>query len=201
MVFWRSKQERFIDSEHPIAESYYELLDRNISVIKMKKELENLIEKDKTFYDPYIVLADILVKERKQKEAEILLYTAFIDAVKRISDTNGNFPKNLEWGFLENRHIIRIIDRWALELWEKDKTEEALEIFRKLLHSNPNDNIGARQSILAIRLGLKPDYEKQFSSKEMPGYLDGYKVVKWFDEQSKKFPDEFAWWFKEVEKQ
>ena len=67
------------------------------------------------------------------------------------------------------------------------------------MKSNPNDNIGARQAILALRLGLRPDYESQFALKETPEYLDAFKLNSWFHENCKKFPEEFEWWFKIVE--
>ena len=134
------------------------------------------------------------------KKANKILKTACQNAIVRISDKHGNFPKSLPWLWLENRHIIRAINAWATELWELERIQEALEIFRKLLKSNPNDNIGARYSILAIRLDLEPDYEIKFEIKDMPGYMDASKVIKWFEKESKKFTDEFDWWYKEMKK-
>ena len=87
---------------------------------------------------------------------------------------------------------------WAFEVWESGDKKQALEIFRKLLKPNPNDNIGARYNILAIRLGLGPDYEEKFACKDAPGYMDGSKIWNWFEKHRKKFPDEFGWWFKAV---
>jgi hypothetical protein len=75
---------------------------------------------------------------------------------------------------------------------------EALEIFRSLLRTNPNDNIGARYCILAIRMGLGPDYEGRFLVE--PGFIDAEEISRWFEKHSRKFPDEFGWWWKEIEK-
>lgn len=115
--------------------------------------------------------------------------------MNQIIDKEGNWPKIMKWGWLENRHIIRTIDRWALELWTDGKTDEAPVIFRNLLKTNTNDNIGARYSILTIRMGLAPDYEYQFPA-DMPDFIDGFKISKWFNENSKNFPDEFDRWWK-----
>ena len=117
----------------------------------------------------------------------------------KIVDKEGNWPKIMEWGWLENRHIIKIIDRWAMELWEEGNTKEALIIFKNLLKSNPRDNIGARYSILAIKMNLDSSYDLQFQSS-VPGFIDAGEITKWFEENSRKFSDDFDWWWKEIEK-
>ena len=197
----RSKQlEIFYDKDHPEMSQYYDLLDKKLSKAAFLREMRNLIQKNPDFYDPFLVVANILKDDGKEKEAMNILYTAYERAIKRIVDKEGNFPKELHWGWLENRHLIRTIQAWAFELWEQDKPEEALEIFRKLLHSNPGDNIGARHSILAILMKLKANYEDKFASENAPGYLDGFKLCKWFDDNSKKFPEEFGWWEEAVKR-
>lgn len=190
----------FFDKDHQVMNRYYDLLEGGLSTKQVRKEMEKLIQEDPDFYDPYLVVADILKSGRKLKEARELLYTAYERALKRIVDKEGKFPKKMVWSWLDNRHLIRAVDGWAGELWKQKKAEEALEIFRKLLKSNPDDNIGARYNILAIRLGLGPDYEKEFASKDMPCYLDGFKLSEWFSKYSKNFPDEFGWWFKVQER-
>lgn len=195
----RKRIEEFVDKDHKVMGRYYDLLDEEITPAKLKKEMKKLIEKDPDFYDSYLIVAEILKSEGKEKEARKLLYTTYEKALKRIVDKNGNFPEVVLWGWLENRHLIRTIDAWAWELWEEGKTEGALEIFRELLQSNPNDNIGARYNILAIRLGLDSDYEKVFAIKGEPGLCDALKAADWFDKHSPKFPEEFSWWFKWTE--
>ncbi len=70
-------------------------------------------------------------------------------------------------------------------------------MLRKLLRSNPGDNIGAREYILAIRMGMTfEEFEKTFQSQF--GY-DALKMMEWFDKNSRRFPDEFDWWKKAVE--
>ena len=40
-----------------------------------------------------------------------------------------------------------------------------------------------------------------FELKDMPGYMDAVKTIKWFEKMSKKFPEEFDWWYKAVKSQ
>ncbi len=188
----------FWDKEHQVMHDYYEMLERKMSAIKLLEKMRGFIKKDPDFYDSYLVAADILDSIGKKEESNNLLSLAYERAVTRIVDKEGNFPKRIEWGWLDNRHLVRAIERWALELWEQGKNEEALDIFRRLLKANPHDNIGARHNILAIRLGLGADYESEFETKDMPGYLDALKVMNWFDKHVQKFPEEFEWWLKAV---
>jgi len=69
-----------------------------------------------------------------------------------------------------------------------------LDLFRRLFRSNPNDNIGARHSILSLRLGKKSYY----LGLKFPlmGGLDAIKVGNWFKENYSKFPEDFNWWVK-----
>lgn len=196
--FRGKKHDEFFDEKHKVMDPYYALMEKNISFVKKKSILQELIAIDPDFYDSYIELAYLLQEEEKFNQASEVLQLAYQKAIARIADKDGNLPKSLSWLWLENRHIIRVIDAWANELWEQGKITEALEIFRKLLRSNPNDNIGTRYSILAIRLGLDPDYEEMFELKDMPEYIDAAKTIRWFEKESKKFPDEFDWWKKAV---
>lgn len=198
--FRRDKNGEFLDANHEAMDTYYELMNRNISQEKVKEALQQLIVIDPDFYDPYAQLAYLFQNEEEYKKAGKILFLGYQRAIARITDKDNNFPKSLPWLWLENRHIIRVIDAWANNLWEEGRLSEALVIFRKLLQSNPNDNIGARWNILAIRLGLEPDFETMFETKDMPGYMDAGKVSDWFDKESKKFPDEFDWWYKAMEK-
>src|SRR3989338_10319595 len=196
----RKKQmDEFWDKEHSVMHQYYEVLEKKISQSKLLEKMQELIKKYPDFYDSYVVAADILESMDKKEMAAALRSTAFERAMNRIVDKEGNFPKRIEWGWLDNRHLVRSIECWAQELWGQGKNEEALDLFRKLLKANPHDNIGARHNILAIRLGLGPDYESKFETKDMPGYLDAIKVMEWFDKNVKKFPEEFEWWLKSVQ--
>ena len=193
------KQREYVDEDHRVMGPYYDLCEEysDASSTKvMKSRLIQLIEKDPDFLDTYLFLSQILRDEDKLAEAEELLNDAYDRALKLITDKNGNWPDILEWGWLENRHIIRTILNKAISLWDKGGTEEALDLFRKLLRTNPGDNVGARDFILAIRMNMTfEEFENRFNKS---GYYD-MELTDWFDKNYKNFPDEFHGWEKAVE--
>ena len=110
-----------------------------------------------------------------------------------VANTDGDYPKSLPWGWLENRHIIRALCNFALLQCEQDHIRLFLEIYRKLPASNMNDNIGARYSILAIRLGYGSEYEELFLPDSEPIFgLDAKKMDTWFITNAPKFSNEFV---------
>jgi tetratricopeptide (TPR) repeat protein len=189
----------FVDGDHPAIMRFYALAERyeqsGPSPV-VQKGLEELIQRDPDFFDSYLMLAEIRAKQGQRAAAGELLETAYQRALTRILDAKGQWPKSLEWGWMENRHIIRTFLNKAIALWTGGETEAALELFSRLLHSNPNDNAGVRWYILAIRLGMTfTGFEKKFGSQY--GY-DGMKLIEWFDTNIGKFPDDFDWWQKAV---
>lgn len=192
----KKRIEDFIDKNRRVAQKYYDLLEQEEDQDKLLREMQKLIEIDPDFYDPYLVASEILEKQNFDREAKALVRLGYEKAMKRIVDCEGNFPKALFWGFLENRHIIRIIDAWAYWLWDDGKKAAALDLFRRLLRSNPHDNIGARHSILSLRLGKKSYYLGLTFT--LAGGLDAIKVGDWFEENRVKFPEDFDWWIKET---
>ncbi len=99
----------------------------------------------------------------------------------------------MEWGWHENRHIIRTILVKAINYWDNNKTEKALVLLRKLLSTNVYDNVGARNYILAINMGMSHEsFKKRF---EKDGYYT-QELTDWFDKNYSKFPSEFSQWEK-----
>jgi tetratricopeptide (TPR) repeat protein len=193
------RKREYVDKDHAVTLAYYNLCDdvydgRNAKTIK--RQVKRLIEKDPDFLDSYLLLYELLKNEGKLQEAEKVLNDAYERAITLITDKKGNWPDVLEWGWLENRHIIRTILNKAISLWNSGDVDNALELFRKLLQTNPNDNVGARDFILAIRMNMSfEEFERQFNKG---GYYDT-DLVEWFERNYKKFPDEFGWWEKAVE--
>ncbi|MDA2922008.1 hypothetical protein MYX07_01940 [Patescibacteria group bacterium AH-259-L07] len=194
----REKQiKEFISRKPEAMLKYYDLLERELPSDKLKKEMQKLIEQDSLYFDPYLTLADILEEEENYVEAKDILEKAYFKAMNLIVDKKGRWPKHISWGILDNRHVIRAIYSWAYGLWWDGRRTSALKIFRKLLKSNPNDNIGARYDILAIKMGYETDYaEKMFPAAGDPGYIDAIKIEQWFRKNSKKFLEEFDWQFR-----
>ena len=190
----KNRIKEFVDQDHVVMEEYYDVLENGFSQEEVLKLMYQFIKRDPDFFDPYTLVVNILLEQGKTEEAAALLKTAYERALIRIVDVKGRWPKFLRWGFFENRHIMRIIDRYALFSWETGNTEEALTIFRQLLKANLKDNLGARYYILAIRMGLScSEWDKPFESKHngVVMGLDGIKTDKWFESNAKKFPEEF----------
>lgn len=191
------RKREFWDKDREVMSDYYDLCDRRASKT-MEAQLKRLIERDPDFLDTYLLLYDILKNSKRRRgEAGAVLDEAYSRAVKLITDGNsGNWPDVLEWTWLGNRHIIRTILDKAISLWTKGETDGALELFRKLLKTNPGDNVGARHFILAIRMGMSFEaFERRF---DKGGFYDR-ELVEWFDGNRGKFPDEFVWWESAVE--
>ncbi len=186
----KNKTREFIDKRRSVLDKYYDLLEQDSYC---DEDVLALIKKDPDFYDTYLYLANIYRDEDKnEKKARKLEDAAFHRALACIKDKNGNWPDKLRWGFLENRHIIRALNAGADNLWKDNKTEKALDVYRKLFHSNPNDNIGARYAIIALRMGLAYDeYMRQvWPQPTVPAdHIDA-----WFRKNAPKFPEELEGW-------
>lgn len=205
MLITNAKQKRqisyFIDEERKVMSKFYAITEKNISANKMLQEMQRLIEKDADFYDSYLIIAEIFFSQGKDAEGSQVLQNTYERAVARIADSKGRWPKEMLWGFLENRHIMRAIAQYAILCWENNEIDKALDIFRRLLRMNPNDNQGVRYNILAIRLGLGiEEWSKPFEciigdGEDRLEVLDARKVSAWFEENAQKFPEEFQWFF------
>lgn len=192
----------FVDKYRPVQQKYYDLLDRmdqeTMTQQKVVKLMKRLIETDSNFLDPYLYLHEIYSNENKPHKASKILDDAYKRAINLVTDKNGHWPERLYWGFLENRHIIRTILNQALAEWDSHNNVQAIQLLRKLLKSNPHDNIGARHYLLAMRMGFTLNgFEDRFNKG---GYYDT-DLHEWFENHAHRFPEEFDWWFKEMKKQ
>lgn len=89
------------------------------------------------------------------------------------------WPKEINWGILENRQYLRSIQYLGLILWREEKNSEALELFRLLLKLNQNDNQGARYLVAAVYAGLTWEQMEEYEE-------DGEKEEKLLEEQNAK---------------
>lgn len=191
----REQEREYVDKDREVMSDYYDMCERyggGYSKL-VETQMRSLIEKDPDYFEPYLLLYDMLNGTQRKIEAEKLLNDAYSRAVKLITDKDGKWPDVLEWGWLENRHIIRTILNKGISSWVNGKTDDALDLFRRLLRMNPRDNAGVRDYILAIRMDMTFDgFERRFNKG---GFYD-MKLMEWFDKNYKKFPDEFGWWEK-----
>jgi tetratricopeptide (TPR) repeat protein len=194
----KSMAREFIDKNRPVAMKYYNLCEEydGSNSKSTISALNKLIKEDSHFLDSYNLLAEIYDDLMDTTNHESAVVEAGKKGLELILGEQGKWPSLLEWGFLENRHIIRAILNLGIHYWQKGENDKALEIFRNLLRSNLNDNIGARDFILAIRSGMSC---RKFHEKfDRGGYFDS-DLTEWFEKESKNFPDEFKEFFQHNE--
>ncbi len=188
----------FIDKDRfKVNELYWEFTESSESenIKKSIKTLKSIIKKDPDYFDPYISLHEYYLMDGDFENAIKIIERGFKRAIDLI-DNNGRFPDELPWGFMENRHIIRMIFNFAMFVWANDENKDiALKIFMELLKSNHNDNIGARYSIVAILEGFssQEEWEEKFESESGIG-LEYGAVEEWFYKAAEKHRDVIGWW-------
>ena len=183
------KRREYIDPDHNVMMEYYDTLESNLSNSKLLSKMNSFIKQDPYFFDPYLVVYNKYKKDGKELKALNLLDKGYQLALEIILDKKGNFPDVLEWNWMENRHIIRIILNKGLLLWKQNNFTESTEIFRKLLNSNLYDNVGARYYLLAVLEEMS--YKKYVALFESEGYISN-EVDSWFDKDKKKYVEEFS---------
>lgn len=182
----------FVAGNRDIAMKYYDLCDiermSKKAINHIKKELKKLIKEDPYFLDSYSDYYNILMDEEDTLRARRVINQAYKKAMELILDENKQWPDKMEWGWMANRPIIRAILNKAIDEWNAYNDDVALEIFRKLLRTNPRDNIGVRFYILAILEGMSFEaYERKFNKG---GFYDT-SSWEWFNKHSHKFSEEF----------
>lgn len=189
--------EEFVDKPRNTQAKYHDLLDRMNSMKResVLKALKRLIKEDPDFLEPYLILSELYLESGYIDKADKMVDDAYQRALDLITDEQGNWPQNLRWGFMENRHIIRALVQKGVTLWEQKHSDEALQLFRKLLEVNPEDNIGARYYILALRMEFSfVKFDGRFNKE---GFYDS-DLFNWFEKHAPKYKDEFDWWFEKM---
>jgi len=191
----------FVDrNRYKVQQKYYDFLESKESedIKKSIKILKSLIKMDPNFFDTYITLAKNYYLNGDISKAEEVITKGYVRAMKLVMK-GIHFPDELDWLWLENRHIIRMIFHYGMLLWEKGKKEQAIDIFTKLLKSNIKDNIGARYAIAGILDGFESmrEMEEKFASQY--GFIDAIKQEEWFEKIATKYPEYFDWWLKAIE--
>lgn len=191
-----NKPYEFIDKDRfEVNELYWEFTESSEAndIKKSINTLKGIIKKDANYFDPYITLHEYYLMDRDFKNAIKIMEEGFKRA-KVLIDNNGKFPDELPWGFIENRHIIRMIFNFGIFIWANEDKNIALNIFMELLKSNHYDNIGTRYSIVAILEGFnsQEEYEEQLDSGN--GMFDYEALEKWFYKSAQKHKDVMGWW-------
>ena len=119
-------------------------------VKKAESLLFEALKIDEHYVQTYIGLTNVYGVSGNKKKAEEAIKKAFEETLKKFS----KWPKELLWGFLENRAYLRAIQCRADLFWDEGDNEEAIKLFRILLKLNPNDNQGVRYEISALYAGI-----------------------------------------------
>ena len=120
-----------------------------------ENQLLNYIIDEPEFLEPIMKLLGIYDMTQEKEKHDKLLEHAYKSALHHVADKKGNWLYDkIEWGWLENRSIIRALQNGAIKRWKEGKTKEAKQVFQSLLKTNPNDNSGVRYHLLAILEGM-----------------------------------------------
>jgi len=102
--------------------------------------------------DAYVILADDLLKENKER---IAFLQEGVKAGRRalgpryFKDDVGHF-----WGILETRPYMRALSALALYLDKDGQTNAAIEHYLELIRLNPNDNQGIRYLLIPLLVSI-----------------------------------------------
>lgn len=160
------------------------LLAKHFGFKKTEEFLLSYVLKYPKFIDPYQELCRLYHEHKKLIELQAYSSLGYITSVSILKQENGKFPKTLEWGYMENRPLIRFLNQGADYLWENYDEKGALEIYEYLLSSDINDNIGARYYLLALYQELThEEFQIRFVAVG-GGYAKG--IDTWFNKNYKK---------------
>jgi len=185
----------FVDADRfEITEQYWAFLESEVADDPQQSiaALKKIIKKDPDYYDPYISLYEYYMDVQDTKNAVDILQKGYERVMKRLAP-HDIFPEELLWGYMENRHIIRLLFNVATMYWAIGKTLNALSIFLQLLRSNPQDNIGARYAAVALLEGYRT-YEHFEMEFEKDGTLDIVQLMTWFDAKVLKHQEFLGCW-------
>lgn len=135
-------------------ELYYDAMEcLDIGKRGAKKAENTLLEAlnmDVNYVQTYIGLAYVYGIGGKKKKAEEAIKKAYDLTVKEFP----KWPKELLWGFLENRAYLRAIQYRADLYADENNKDKATKLYRLLLKLNPSDNQGVRYTLTGIYAGI-----------------------------------------------
>lgn len=184
----------FIDVSHPEVEEDYDSIleiEGMVDAEDLILELQDLIDRDPFYFDPVVYLHNLHLDFQHFLEAGEVLLSAYQRALSLILDDDRQWPAKLSWDFIENRHVIRLLEATGRWYWRRKTPEKAMDLFRNLLRTNPNDNLGVRFYLLAIKLGWS---FKEFEERLNKNRETDTSIFEWFEREHSRFPEEFKNW-------
>ncbi|MCB0738923.1 MAG: hypothetical protein KDC92_15550 [Bacteroidetes bacterium] len=204
----REHIQKYSGNFEKVSTEYYDLLEQveyseDLSIEELtniENGLKQIIALEPDYLDPYLLLYKVNMFEGKLLDADQILDNAYQKSLHLIIDAKGHWPDLMEWGWQENRPIIRTLMQKAENLWidaleVPGLEEEAQEIYGHLLRVNPGDNTAARYPLLALLKGMDyGEYESGFLVRdEEMGLVFSEDCETWFAKESKKYPEFAAW--------
>ena len=164
-----------------------DLIEDEAEFNRVFQYLVNLTEKAPDFLQPYEMVLSLISYLEESEELRALqqrIRARLLEACYRIAEKHDVFNKRIEWGWHENRPLVRGFFSHADNLWKEGKINEAHELFSKILKTNENDNIGARYSVKATKEGLSyEEFEERFTYSDDYGSFYKYEELsEWFGE-------------------
>lgn len=145
-----------------------------------------LTEKAPDFISAYeygIRMIGCLEPDKELSELQLDLEKRWHEASMRVAKKEDIFTKEVAWGWMENRPMIRGLYNGADKMWKDGKLNQANELFSKILKTNEGDNIGARYSVKATQEQMShEDFEKRFTYEDDGMTLYNDELEKWFGE-------------------
>jgi len=105
--------------------------------------------------DAYVLLAE---EEADTPITALEFYRQGVEAGRRalgedyFEENRGHF-----WGLVETRPYMRAMEGMATCLWELNRADEAIQIYKEMLLLNPGDNQGIRYTLVQLLLDLNMD--------------------------------------------
>jgi len=119
-------------------------------VADARKVLQDTVAEDLRCLDAHAHLGHMVFDH---DPAEALLHYEVGVRIGELS-LGPDFDGVLPWGLIDNRPFLRCLHGYGLALWRHSRSDEALEVFRRMLWMNPGDNQGIRFLLPDVDAGL-----------------------------------------------
>ena len=143
--------------------------------------LHEALKLDEHNVQTHVGLANVYGMAKEKEKGRQHIVKAYEETAKQFP----KWPKQMEWGFLENRRFLRAI-QWRAEMYiDEGEREKGVELYRQLLRMNPGDNQGVRYVLAGLYAGINGDEVNQMfdEGNEKQNWDKLEKMVK---EQNKK---------------
>ncbi|MFH1089057.1 MAG: DUF6398 domain-containing protein [Candidatus Uhrbacteria bacterium] len=115
--------------------------------------LNKALEIDNHSVEAYVGITEAYRYKENNKKVRENTELAFTETKRIFTE----WPDRIIWGEIKNHQYLRAIKNMAFAHWIAQEQTLAEELFKLLLHLNPNDNQGVRFSLACFYAGLSPE--------------------------------------------